>query len=1138
MDINLYVHSIEIEFQERERLRNSDEGKHEENIVYCLHIKVEDNLHEKDKEMKNEKFYETPWYMCIKNENSEMCMMSYEMNISYAFNLLENNERLILYVLRKNLENDKIEYIHRNDLNIKNKKCYDNDNCINFENDKVKGKIKLYLKNGIIYNHLLNKIKSDEFLKDVILKKETQCRTSMLSDEITNNIHLEKLVQVKNSDSYLSQNRCMGKDFNELLNTRRMLYWVYLDDDNNEQGPFNSKTIFNWIVNDYFEDNTLIRLHDKKKFYKLYEVIEYIEKNVLLNVQKEELFYNELGIVLNEKREFYHGDNKTKEQNIVNTIWEAKQGECPIGNIEEEKNGDLTKDNVHNNIYKHLSKSCIAKDTSHLMKKKKIACYENRNEKMTPNIYVINEGETKNCKNGKKKNEVKKLKKEIKKIKEEMVKLKETNCKEKCVTCYQYPAEGEFHFGISSKDRDSGKGEKMLFRRTVDVVKKELLHDRAHSLLLCGREDDINEMRGKEFFLSKDFHDDQRDGSGGPNGAQELGSKGEPHKEGQPFEKGASCGNSFYNSEAQDVPEVGNPMIGQCKGKEQHEKKKCIEIAMSSINQAQECLLNIKKKKMTSYLNRIINLSIRDQAIYISNDETELVHGEYRNLQKCFGKNYAHNCFDHLDNTRLNTSPVMANRNGFPLRNEKENMDTTVFITREEAFDKDILANTSRKQSKKDMLEVVNKKFKLCENAHMKNYTNNRERRKVTGMKKKKKKGKSEQITTLCFNIPENSSKVIYNYNMNYKHLLKQVIFIQQCVKKWIEKRKIWKVPPEQYHSYGSNVHKLKMFNYANLSGSYTEKDDANREVEDEEKGGKKKRSRTFTVKRHNWSGEYFSNGREKDVYEPHACNMEDKNGRVNGRNSLGLKNEKKEKDVPLHNMRNAEYIFKKMNYVNNKYKEYEMEKKYNKKENFDKFDNFPFEKYAYEKNQISQKREDIEMIKQIYDIKSNEINVEHDQVLINKNNNVYDVLRRYKHNGKKNDRNNNCDNLQKREQLTIDFLRKYSQLKHVEKKKIIDKKDIFLKLVNNLKFDNILNESKKNCTLKINSKNNSLLSPLNSCNNYTEKYIQTSNVSNGIINSIYRCKSNRNSNPDSNTTKFTQINFLNNDDFFYKNMD
>ncbi|ETW27263.1 hypothetical protein PFFCH_05316 [Plasmodium falciparum FCH/4] len=94
MDINLYIHSIEIEFitNNKRIYNNEEEDNEDDNIVYCLNIKVEDHLEDNNSK---ENFYETPWYMCVKMGDKEVCMMSYEMNITHIFNLLENNVSIL-----------------------------------------------------------------------------------------------------------------------------------------------------------------------------------------------------------------------------------------------------------------------------------------------------------------------------------------------------------------------------------------------------------------------------------------------------------------------------------------------------------------------------------------------------------------------------------------------------------------------------------------------------------------------------------------------------------------------------------------------------------------------------------------------------------------------------------------------------------------------------------------------------------------------------------------------------------------------------------------------------------------------------------------------------------------------------------
>ncbi|SCP03234.1 conserved Plasmodium protein, unknown function [Plasmodium malariae] len=1153
MDINLYIHSIEIEFPTNKRYVNANEeqeekkeevkeeeekeeeregkgkGDEEESIVYCLHIKVEDNVDEQNRQGKNVKFYETPWYMSIKKDNSEICMMSYEMNISYAFNLLEKYESLILYVLRKNLKNDKIEYVHRNELDIKDKKYYDNTNCIHFENDVIKGKIKLYLKNGIIYNHLLNKIKSDDFLNDAFLKKEQVPKMQLNENDENMIIRKENIEEEERYQNDFLQDKMIINDFKDLTKERRTLYWVYLDDNNNEQGPFNSYAILHWVMNEYFEDNTLIRLHDKKRFYKLYQVIEYIEKNVLLITQNGKVQYGEqLGLIsedglhgnMNQKNErhLFNEAQKKNTENLENAqnernfqskgtiINDYVKNENDSENYFENVNGKEDKkrrserDNQLVHAHESIDRICDGGNKNYDDKlgiKKNVSDKKDSKKEEQQNIDNRNHDFSKNTKNSKKKNQVKKLKKEIKKIKEEMIKLKEKSYREKCIIYDSMGKESYCSMSNGNRGVDQEEKKKYFNHSSIDIIENKLFCNTRNNICINGKENSSDDKHVKENLRKNDYYYNDEDGTN--NKGNILRSYNE--------ERRNSANNCTRTYDKENIQKVLNDINKEFKIKENFEKKKCIDIAMSSINQAQKCLLNIKKKKMTSYLNRIINLSFHDQAIYIRNDQTEFIDSTYMDKKKKKKKKKMEkrekgascNCTKCIHNSGKGRSsypfPNCIDPDSYILSSRGEQIDKRMYLMSNKGLFRDVLGVMPKKQKERDYIRVINCSSKFLGN----NEKNKKKGKKVEDVKDVKEvKEQAKTTTTLCFNIRNNSSEFIYTYKVSHDMLMRRIIYLQYNVKKWLrKKRKRKKLCNACSHNYRNFTDKTQ-------NGISSEKG-----VDEGEQDKKSKTKDALNTKRHTIAREYSLNSKNGIMYEERINILERKNGHKNeGKTSPKfslLHNREKSKDVKFHSLTNIPYIFKKINDMN-KYNEDKLTKKFRKKNFDDVFDNSLIHKYEYGKNDIPLKREDVEMIKELYGINCNEINTEHSHVNIKKKYNVYDplhdVLIKYKKDENENIMNDNTADHKKNEPYVIN-LNKYNYLKLVDKNDIKDKKDIFLKIVNNLKFDNILNEKKKNCKLQINFKNNSIMPMENILHRIKEKSINRGNMVGGSRDSI-----------------------------------
>ncbi|ETW47812.1 hypothetical protein PFMALIP_04211 [Plasmodium falciparum MaliPS096_E11] len=761
MDINLYIHSIEIEFitNNKRIYNNEEEDNEDDNIVYCLNIKVEDHLEDNNSK---ENFYETPWYMCVKMGDKEVCMMSYEMNITHIFNLLENNEILTLYILRKNLKNDKIEVLHRNELHIKDKKYYDSENSISFDNDNIKGKIKLYLKNAIVYNHLLKKI----------------------HDHIQSNDHIKS-----NDNNLLSQNKYISTILDNLLNTKRTLYWVYIDDDNKEQGPFNSYTIFNWVSNEYFEDNTLIRLHDQKEYFKLYQVIEYIEKNVLLYGEYDALFNEtekecENNYFLNNnknddgmnnicKRDVLQEINKISNvQNInINELKDTTNWKHIIYNEKETKGieNNLKDENKTKNIYIHNIKDDqnnniyyepIILNKDHIIENKLI---EKEKKYLTFNNSHFNKIE----KNGKQKNEVKMLKKEIKKIKKEMIKLKETYNKDIYNTTYDSMDKVLYSDNISKEQNN--------LENTNDDIKsnqyKNNVTDNKNNA--CTNLKDMDTMKGK---TNKNNID-----------------------------------NIKLNSDIMEKDEDVN-----CKTDDQYAREKNEENTKNLLiqNDTEKMLTDTSLKDSTKLLSNVMrndkekNIHILSDVTYEEDNKkkkfietaitpihTKTTHWSYENLQ-LHGKKYSsfnlkndekkniiyknENSFDRSEanisyiHDKIKTSTTKNNSNNYHSNCSYYDFHSSLEISEEEKIER----NQKIEDNKWDIIyqDLPNKT------------TNN-----IQIYIQDKTHTKKQRIKVHINNLV-NNTKIIYIYNTTLEWFLKCIALIQHNIRKWLVKRKILRI--------------------------------------------------------------------------------------------------------------------------------------------------------------------------------------------------------------------------------------------------------------------------------------------------------------------------------------------------------
>ncbi|KOB85018.1 hypothetical protein PFDG_00422 [Plasmodium falciparum Dd2] len=911
MDINLYIHSIEIEFitNNKRIYNNEEEDNEDDNIVYCLNIKVEDHLEDNNSK---ENFYETPWYMCVKMGDKEVCMMSYEMNITHIFNLLENNEILTLYILRKNLKNDKIEVLHRNELHIKDKKYYDSENSISFDNDNIKGKIKLYLKNAIVYNHLLKKIQSEEFLKNDFswkseinniknmnkqilfddikisddiktsddikisdnikisddiktsddikisddIKTSDEIKTSdniksndpiqssdhiqsndhiksndpiQSSDHIQSNDHIKSNDPIQSSDhiqsndhiksndnNLLSQNKYISTILDNLLNTKRTLYWVYIDDDNKEQGPFNSYTIFNWVSNEYFEDNTLIRLHDQKEYFKLYQVIEYIEKNVLLYGEYDALFNEtekecENNYFLNNnknddgmnnicKRDVLQEINKISNvQNInINELKDTTNWKHIIYNEKETKGieNNLKDENKTKNIYIHNIKDDqnnniyyepIILNKDHIIENKLI---EKEKKYLTFNNSHFNKIE----KNGKQKNEVKMLKKEIKKIKKEMIKLKETYNKDIYNTTYDSMDKVLYSDNISKEQNN--------LENTNDDIKsnqyKNNVTDNKNNA--CTNLKDMDTMKGKtnknnidniklnSDIMEKDEDvncktDDQYAREKNEENTKNLLIQNDTEK--MLTDTSLKDSTKLLSNVMRNDKEKNIHILSDVTYEEDNKKKKFIETAMSSINEAQKCILKIRKKKMTTFLNKIMSTPIHTKTTHWSYENLQLHGKKYSsfNLKNDEKKNIIYkneNSFDRSEanisyiHDKIKTSTTKNNSNNYHSNCSYYDFHSSLEISEEEKIER----NQKIEDNKWDIIyqDLPNKT------------TNN-----IQIYIQDKTHTKKQRIKVHINNLV-NNTKIIYIYNTTLEWFLKCIALIQHNIRKWLVKRKILRI--------------------------------------------------------------------------------------------------------------------------------------------------------------------------------------------------------------------------------------------------------------------------------------------------------------------------------------------------------
>ncbi|GAW83329.1 hypothetical protein, conserved [Plasmodium gonderi] len=1154
MDINLYIHSIEVELLDKE-INMIDKEKEEENVVYCLHIKVENGSRNDDSNcdssrpfsdtwrgFKNELisglFYETPWYMCIKKEKSEVCMMCYEVNISQAFNMLENDEGLTLYVLRKELSKDKVQYLHRNQLNMKNKRLYDKNNCIDFETDNIKGKIKVYLKNGIVYNNILKEIKSDNFVKDAHFEKLTSNGFSTRSNE---KIVDDKFGECTKEQNRLLQDKSITNDFNELLNSRKVLYWVYVDDNNKEQGPFSSNTIFTWIINEYFEDETLIRLHDKHKYYKLYEVIGYIEKNVLLNSYNDELLYDQTG----DKTQIMHQHND-KESIKVQKIDEADSYPI-VQHIEMDKIWcqGLGNQNGIKNYFKKENEQIldIGEEYSEECKKKnseKISCaYENKMDtkditfdvgtKSEEYSNVVNAticNKKMSNKNVKKKNQVKRLKKEIKRIKDEMVKLKENACSSRYLVfddaeMERYPGlpdNPEATVEAVTSDEEEEEKEKKKKKKTSKCASKGTAKRTSES---TAEEENV--------FISKNDlqHGVSNNIIGKTIQNESVQENIKRHKYSCVHKKGrnnshyndknivarfdkscGNCPNTTSSSETDIIEKIISDINEEFRIKENYQKQRCIEIAMSSINQAQKCLLNIKKKRMTSYLNRIINLSIHDQAIYISNDVSKLVNTGKKNLRKYNPtydtSTYYRSCTEcpicDIGKSEIPSESVLRSVN--QITNKKS------YLSESRKFGEDVLAEISRKK-KMDYSLVINKgHVKTSENDKSGNEKRDLERmiKKGTGIDKGRRisdmRSEKEQATILCFNLQKNT-EVVFKYYLSYDKFLNCVIFIQYNVRKWLRKRKKHRRVANKSYYHVCNSGKLTHLCEMNGRGIHNNNGEIEEEEEETEEAREgKKKSKTGRTKyksvlvNHIFSRDSYLNNEKKDISELYdnvlkqQTRNESKGMKIPFNCTTVLRNlEDGEKGFSLQNCRNGDYIFKKNDGMN-RCEEDGLMKRCKEKGLFKEFSNLFNKKFEYEKDEKGVKREDIEMIKEMSNIKSHDINIKQDDPRLNKqtvHEHLCNVLSKYKSFSEENRTYENLNDLKRNDKFTLNLNKYNSFLKSIEKKDITNKRDTLLKIVNSVKFENILNEKKKSYKTQKDFKHGSIMSMSNSFLNHKQ---------------------------------------------------
>eukprot|EP00366_Plasmodium_knowlesi_P004519 XP_002262017.1 hypothetical protein, conserved in Plasmodium species [Plasmodium knowlesi strain H] len=1184
MDINLYIHSVEVELCTEDTAFRENKQE-EENVVYCLHIKVESgdargessnrgcngsaNLsgtwtnaqpsgdvsgrpYGAQRSLKNEipngLFYETPWYMCVKKEQNEICLMSYEVNISHAFNMLER-DGLILYVLRKDLNKDKVDYLHRSELNMKNKRLYDKNYCILFENDKLKGKIKVHLKNGIIYNHTLSEIKTGNYLKDV---HEQIFLPSEFSTELDQTEMENKINHDQKEQSGLSQDKNIINEFNDLLNARRILYWVYIDDNGKEQGPFNSNTIFTWIINEYFEDDTLIRLHDKDKYYKMCEVISYIEKNVLLNSGSHELL----------------GDNLTNNiegtlSQGVNTKLEDSKGSQTEKHKFFIQGGVTTPDGMDDYVIRRSeiyfpegeyvgqymekkSQKLNDKHNNEVSEKKSTSDIHSKREDFTKGANATIHNTAHDNKNGKKKNQVKRLKREIKRIKDEMVKLKESAYSGRHVVCEDIEVEARHGWS-------SGCGAEKALNLTSNGASKQ----------------DSCTTPTESYVSTNNNATHERTNIGSPQEndkshtypCEENAGKSTVQNNGQSVTTGhikasVNYANDSFSSEADMIEKIISDINEEFRIKEYHQKQRCMEIAMSSISQAQECLLNIKKKRMTSYLNRIINLSIHDEAIYIGEDNHEMVPMERRHLRKkgtnkvTFGgiRSVAYDCSCEICPACATPRKTIFKGNSFG--SIEQVADKKGYLHTRGKFSNGELESSPRKQKKVEYSLVINKgSLKSVERVKLMNeegraqgraeeWENKREHRRPQG--RSCKEVSKEQSTTLCLNH-KNNAEVVYNYYVSYDEFLKCIILIQRRVRMWLNRRRRrssrWS--KNQYDVY--NAEELGHWCSARnsvLSDNYGEK---------EEDPGEN----TSQIKKEKYKADVINrvlenchslNNEKKEINELYVTFLEQEmRNKMEGRKKSILSSllqcaDGKKDDIPVNSPANSDFLFNKKNQMNN-YEENERRRGCDEMGLPNRVDKLDVDIFESEENSL--RTEEKEMAKGTYGVKSDNISFQQDEVTSCKRN-VHELLcnmlSKYKNASEENGTSGKLRSLLPNEDFTRNLKKYNSFLKSIEKKNISAKRDTLLSVVNNLKFDNILDEKKKRCQVQKGLKNSSPIPRPCSFLSYRELSGHNCSYKDKEQNGVGDDMNKGESDMGKSDNKLAKIKFLSKGNFFCKN--
>ncbi|CAI7723287.1 GYF domain-containing protein, putative [Plasmodium vivax] len=1164
MDINLFIHSVEVELAARDTAVGGDEQE-EENVVYCLHIKVESgdarggsgpgsgsNGHPSSdaggrpygtqrglkNEMPNGLFYETPWYMCVKKGQSEICLMSYEVNISHVFNMLERDEGLALYVLRKDLNKDKVDYLHRSELNMKNKRLYDRNYCILFENDNLKGKIKVYLKNGIIYNHTLGEIKTANYLKDVHLEKflPSEFPTEVGKEQVEGKIdHRPK------EQSGLSQDKHIINEFNELLNERRVLYWVYIDDNGKEQGPFNSNTIFTWIINEYFEDDTLIRLHDKGKFYKLCEVIGYIEKNVLLNSGGHELVGHNLGDSQGNilRNSIIQGVNT----NGVNTNWDVSKGSQTEKQTNFIHRGDATQNDMGNyavnksDIY--FPEGGYVGQYMERTSQKLNDAYSNEVEAKKPTSTVLSKSEdfskgedaaihnkAHSNKNVKKKNQVKRLKREIKRIKDEMVKLKESASSSRPTPCDD--AEVEARHDWSPQCGEDGASN---------------LTSNAASKKNSGATQEESHISTSNNVTHETAHIGPFQENVGRSAAQNNAQSVTPGH----VKEGVNYLSNAFSSEANLIEKIISEINEEFRIKENHQKQRCVEIAMSSISQAQECLLNIKKKRMTSYLNRIINLSIHDEAIYIGEDNQEMVPMERRHLKKKAPKNgtfggarsvaYGVSCEACPTCAALCANRKKAILNRSAVGSIDEVAGQRGYLHARGKFSNGGLESAPRRRKEVGYSLVINggspksaEKVKLVSGEKWPN--GSFQGRSCGGVSK-------EQATTLCLNR-QNNEEVVYNYYVTYDQFLKCLLLIQRSVRMWLSRRKRrsswWSKNKYDVCNSGELGHCCS-FRSSALSGNHGERE---KKPGEDSTRIKKEKYKTDIINRI-FQNVHFVNNEKKDVHESYVTFLEQEMGnKMEGRKaptlSPLLRSVETERDnIPVGSPPNGDYLFNKKGQMN-KHEEDELKRRCEERGPLNRVDKLHSDVLQSGGNSL--RREDTEKVKQMYGVKRE--GTSYDQEERSSKQNVHELLcnllSKYKSASEENGTNEKLSSLQPNEQFTRNLEKYNSFLKSIEKKDISGKRDTLLSFVNNLKFDNILGEKKKNCQLETGLKSGSAMPTPCSFLSYRENPAHNCSYNDKGQNGAEDGITKGGNNTARSDTKLAQIKFLQKGNFFCKN--